>query len=1235
MATGVRHGLAGAVVSPSLKPSGETPLFFLTETRAKLASWQIFLCKIRSQELSRTIILILHLLFVTVLPVWGSWHAARLQPSSGDGLLSKPTALHPPFNSWSQFTVYSTILNNGRASPECHKPDRNDRCGGSVGRFATVLCTFLLLCGDIHLNPGPGEYGLQQGDRSLTILGSPGQLPGESDQFGDTRVLHERALFPEILHPSGSERSDAPQGNNGVDSTHALQTFSINYPSSRRKNDAAITERQADINATVQTSSSINTTTCDKRIATRKQQTYKLFQTVNHAKVLWDSNVKPKGIFGGHLNIRSIVSKTEQLEHLLSDSNHDYLCLSETWLTPTTPSSVFSIPGYNVFRQDRKKGKGGGVMIYVKEGIQCNKMDLPCEDLECVGISIILSPEMSYNVIVLYRPPNAKDVFFNNLSGVLKKCDGKEVVLMGDFNLNWLDKTRRKKLKDITTKFQLTQMIEKPTRITKSSKTILDLIFTNRVDRIIKTYNLITGLSDHNLTLASRQLSKMRYKYQLGKKHVSLIPKKDIEHFENDVKKTKWESLVNNKNCEQACVDFISTFKALLSTYTKTMFVKQSKKQTLPWFNDALWHVMKTRDAALKKSLKSGLETDSLIFKSLRNKVIGQLRKAKANFFLEIIKQAKGNSKLLWKGIDQLSGKAPSNSAPLELKLNGNIHTDRLAVANGFNDYFLNSVIELGGKFSEVQLPVFTTNEANAMYFKNVDEAKVNKILSLLSNSKAKDIWGVDTVCLKKHKNVLTSSITKIINLSLNENVFPSTLKTAIVTPVYKSGDRQEVSNYRPISILPAISKVVEKAVAEQLVAHLNKENLLHPMQFGFRANHSTETACCYFLEVIKSSLDKGGVVGALFLDLRKAFDTVNHSVLLSKLSSFKLSVDVLNWIQSYLVDRSQCVRIDDKTSPLKACGLGVPQGSILGPLLFSAYINDLPSVCDEVGTLMYADDTVLYTSGKDPEQVAAKLSLAMEKVTQWLQYSRLTLNTDKTVTMFFSNKQRKMALPNIYVNGQLIKNVNEFKYLGVTLDSTLTFKSHIKKMSQKLKYNLLNFKHIRNSLTVEASKTYFNAMILAYCHYCMSCWSQASTSVLKPIRSLHKQALKILDRKSRQYHHCGILNKYKMLSFDTLMLYSDVRLVYKIIHNAAPPPLENFVALRSEHTARASRSVSNGDCNIPKRSSAFGQSAFSFKATKSWNRLPTNLKLCTDFNVFSHEVKQWILRNQTCQHYS
>lgn len=203
---------------------------------------------------------------------------------------------------------------------------------------------------------------------------------------------------------------------------------------------------------------------------------------MNHAKVVWGPNVKPKVIFGGHLNVRSLTSKTEQIEKLLTGSNLDYLGLSETWLTPTTPSSIFSIPEYNVFRRDRTHGKGGGVLIYVKNTITCKQMDLPKNDLEFVRVTASLSPEMSFNIIVMYRPPNEKDTFFDKLKEVLKVCNNKEVPLMGDFNLNWLDKTRRKKLKNVANQFHLTQMVENPTRLTQSSKTLLDLTFTNKSD---------------------------------------------------------------------------------------------------------------------------------------------------------------------------------------------------------------------------------------------------------------------------------------------------------------------------------------------------------------------------------------------------------------------------------------------------------------------------------------------------------------------------------------------------------------------------------------------------------------------------------------------------------------------------------------------------------------------------------------------------------------------------------
>ena len=204
---------------------------------------------------------------------------------------------------------------------------------------------------------------------------------------------------------------------------------------------------------------------------------------------------------------------------------------------------------------------------------------------------------------------------------------------------------------------------------------------------------------------------------------------------------------------------------------------------------------------------------------------------------------------------------------------------------------------------------------------------------------------------------------------------------------------------------------------------------------------------------------------------------------------------------------------------------------------------------------------------------------------------------------------------------------------MGITLDSTLTFKKHIKKTQNTLKYNIANFRHIRNSLTTQAAKTYLHAVILPYILYCVSSWSQADKTTLNPIRSLYNQALKVMDRKPRRYHHCHILEKHKLLSLDNLIIYSNIRLVHKIIHGAAPPPLKAFVQLRSDAMSRTSRSTSRGDCDIPKRTSDFSKSAFSSKAIPKWNDLPDHIKILTSYQDFSREAKNSLISNQVCCH--
>lgn len=307
-----------------------------------------------------------------------------------------------------------------------------------------------------------------------------------------------------------------------------------------------------------------------------------------------------------------------------------------------------------------------------------------------------------------------------------------------------------------------------------------------------------------------------------------------------------------------------------------------------------------------------------------------------------------------------------------------------------FNNFFIDSVRDLTHGFGMTTKDIILPNHDLTVFkISEVSESYIIKILSQFKSSRAKDVFNCDSVFVKTHANVLSTPVTHLVNLSIKQCHFPSAWKSAVIAPIFKNGDLVNVINYRPISILPVVSKVIEKVVCNQLVEHLNHGPFpLHCMQYGFRVHHSTETANCYFVEQIKSSLDRGGVVGAVFLDFKKAFDTVNHNVLLSKLSRFNFSTNTLTWMESYLNLRKQCTRINDACSPFLDCNIGVPQGSILGPILFSLYINDLPTVCPEVQVQMYADDTVVYTYAKTKEQAAIKLTAALNKVSDWLRHS-------------------------------------------------------------------------------------------------------------------------------------------------------------------------------------------------------------------------------------------------------
>lgn len=338
--------------------------------------------------------------------------------------------------------------------------------------------------------------------------------------------------------------------------------------------------------------------------------------------------------------------------------------------------------------------------------------------------------------------------------------------------------------------------------------------------------------------------------------------------------------------------------------------------------------------------------------------------------------------------------------------------------------------------------------------------------------------------------------------------------------------------------------------------------------------------------------------------------------------------------MESYLTQRTQFVRVRNHQSSIISLPTGVPQGSILGPLLFSLYVNDLPNVCPEVNTQMYADDTVVFVHANSAAQAADLLSKSMQKITEWLNQNCLQLNISKTVCMFLSKSKSRCVEPDIVVAGERIQVVSEFKYLGVYIDNNLTFKSHIKKVCNHIKYNLANFRYVRSCMSKRAAMMFMHSMILSHITYCLTTWSQASNTSLKPLLSLYKKTLKVLDKKSIYYHHCHVLKKYNLLNFENLIIYADLCLVYKILHGLAPPVLCQFVST-APNALRSTRSAARGDCIVPFRKSALGQTAFSIRAAREWNLIPIHIRNFKSYVSFKHNLKKWLIDSQDCLHYT